>query len=272
MSFVYENYLTQKLYVILNDFKNTYPDDDVFQNMSIQISTEQAFFKEKSLKPETIYIIIKYLQSSIEFKQKTQPIQLFALSEANSLDHVKMILDKFSEDNNWRLESVTENNSTTYIKQQYSNPVVISNFNEVSYGYRSVVYVSGTLFYLPKVLDIKNVKITIGNTVYDIEPLNFQINYSMTGNTQQIAGNNIAQTVKSVATVSISMTLPLYDVGYVTTISSIMNGTTTGNTTFNIKYNLGESQTAESFDMKLISCSFTNAPNQIPGLQLGFMR
>lgn len=81
MNWSYENYLLQKLEIIKNREQI---------GLEIRISNEQAFAKEKQLKPNTIYVIVKYLSNSISYEAITQPIQLFVLTEQNSLEQTNI--------------------------------------------------------------------------------------------------------------------------------------------------------------------------------------
>lgn len=264
MSFNYENYLLEKLSVINNQLRE---QDDAF-NLHIEVANEQAFSKNKTFKPDTIYVVIKKLTSTITYESETQPIQLIVLCEQNNIDRTLTLFNTFAEQENWK----QFNDDTTYIKQQYSKPVVVSNFNEIGYGYRSVVYLSGTLYILNNVLDIKSVRIECGNSAVDIQPLNFTLSYAMSGNTQQNRDELLASTVKQIATLSIGFTIPFTQNGIVEKILNIANGETSGNTTFAIKYKIGSSNTYITHNMKLTSANITTAPNAVPGLQLSFMR
>lgn len=265
MSFNYENYLIRELSVI----KNQLDEGNAFM---LLIANEQAFTKQKNFDPNTIYIIIKQLASSMEYNATTTPIQLLALCEQNNMEFTQELLTTFTETYNWKAHT----ESGTYIKEQYAKPVVLSNFNEVGYGYRSVLYVSGTILTMDNVLDIKDLKI---NSV-DIQPLSFNISYGMSGNTQQLFGaTTLAQTIGSVSTLSIGMTIPLVSNNVTTTILSIISGQTSKNTDFSMSFYVGSTSffgltgtTPNTLAFKLQSVSITTAPNQVPALQLAFIR
>lgn len=254
MNLNYELYLTEKLNIIKNT--NEYKID-------LEISTEQAFAKVKTFKPNTVYVVIKYLSSEFSYNLLTQPIQILAIAEQNQIDITRAIFEEFTNTWNWK----TIDSGTTYAKQQYSTPVVLSNFNEVGFGYRSVVYVSGTLQIMENVNDIEEIEIDYVN----YKPLSFSISYQMTGNTQAVGDSRLAVTEKNMATLTVSMAIPLLDNDLCNKCLEIINGTRSGNESFwfwigfisgiDIQYNL-----------KLVSCQILTAPNQAPSLQLAFMR
>lgn len=261
MKYDFETYLLGRL----EHIKDTLTG---FEDVQIFISEEQNFAKMDELTPDSIYIVIKYLSSSIEYYAETMPIQILVLSEQNSMEKAQMLMSKFTETYNW---NVIEENST-YIKQQYNSPVVLNNYVEVGYGYRSVLYVTGTLFIMENLVDVKDVYID-GYGPY--KPLSFNISYSMSTNTQQLPNKYLATSVKTVSTFSIAMAIPMVHldedreyIDLVDRVLSILNDTHDGNESFIITFTLGVSF---SKTMRLISAQIMTAPNQIPSLQLGFM-
>jgi len=261
MKYDFETYLLGRL----EHIKDTLTG---FEDVQIFISEEQNFAKMDELTPDSIYIVIKYLSSSIEYYAETMPIQILVLSEQNSMEKAQMLMSKFTETYNWNV--IEENN--TYIKQQYNSPVVLNNYVEVGYGYRSVLYVTGTLFIMENLVDVKDVYID-GYGPY--KPLSFNISYSMSTNTQQLPNKYLATSVKTVSTFSIAMAIPMVHldedreyIDLVDRVLSILNDTHDGNESFTIAFTLGVSF---SKTMRLISAQIMTAPNQIPSLQLGFM-
>ena len=259
MNFNYEAYILSKLSEIQTD--------QGLSNFNFEIETEQAFIKRRTLEPDTIYIIIKYLADTKQIGAKVQPIQLLILSEQDSLDVSKLIFDKFAQDYNWKVVI----DGSDYIKQQYSQPVVLANFNPVAYGYRSVMYVSTTLYVMENYTDITD--LTVDSI--SIEAIDFSLQYSMSTNTQQQAGNNISTSVKNASTVAISMTIPAVYPNLIKKIRNTVTGTDTGNYSYPISFKMkvdGDTGTDSdiSYNMKLTSAILITAPNQVPSWKLGF--
>lgn len=182
--FDFENYLRQEL-----------------KSDKIIVLEEQMFAKHEEFEPEKIYVVTKYLTSSIEYGAETQPVQILILSEQNGLQEAKDLFDTFTQTHNW----LASNFNGTFVKQQYTSPVVMSNFNEVSYGYRSVLYVSATLYIMNNVADVEYLALK----GVPIKPLNFTWSYTMTGNTQPIGNELIASTVKNIATFQCTLSIPI---------------------------------------------------------------
>ena len=183
MSFNYENFLLDNL-----------------GSDKVVVLQEQMFAKHGELDPDKIYIITKMLTSTITYGAETQPYQLLILSQQDKVKETQQLFDEFTVKYNFFAEIV----DGTFVKHQYSSPVVMSNFNEAAYGYRSVLYVSASLVIMEDIIDIENLKID-GALV---TPINFTFQYSMTGNTQPINGETIASTVKNMATFNCTMNLP----------------------------------------------------------------
>lgn len=254
MNFHYEDYLAEKLSLLqaemeLSDFK-------------FFVEEEQMFVKHGGiLEEKAIYCVVKYMSSTLEIGSKTQPIQVIILTEQDSLSVAKAIFDKFAADYNWKVES----SQGEFVKQQHSTPVVLSNFNEAAYGYRSVMYMSSTLYITENIADVTELKVD-GE---DVTPVTFSLNYSMTPNSQQMSDRPISQSVKSVSSLSIAMVIPCLRSAFLYKITDIMSEEVFGNENFYFSFKIGGVEFSNR--MKLISAQMISAPNQIPSLQLGFM-
>lgn len=255
MKWDFETFLTEQLNIINNEKG---------YGLNFEISNEQAFAKLKSFDPNTIYIIIKYLGSSIEYDIETQPIQIMCIAEQNSLDLSRDILDTYAKKFNWSVKLDLE--TGFYLKQEYSSPVVLSNFNSVGYGYRSVIYLTATFYMMENVIDLEELEIDEGH----YKPLSFSLTYQMAGNTQPVGDEYLSKTVKNSSTLSISMTVQMLNNDFVNKVLQIANGDLSGNTEFDFSFYIGDN--LFSAGLKLISLAFATAPNNVPTIQLGFMR
>lgn len=252
-------------------------DTGVGDEYNFEVCTEQMFVKKTTLDPNTVYVIIKYLSSTNTLNAVTQPIQLLISCEQNQIQISQIVFGKLVEQHNF--ESIVSDG--TYVKQDYREPVVLSNFNEVSYGYRTIMYISATLFIMENVIDVKDFKIKIGdNDAENVKPISFNIAYSMTPNTQPIPPAKIATSVKSLATFSITFAVPMIEYNFLETITKIMSGDTSGNTDFKVSFLLGTKENSTvtfgtefvNVPMKLVSAQITTAINEVPGIQIALMR
>lgn len=281
MTWNYENWLNTTLVSLKSDLGLT--------SYNIEVATEQAFIKKTTFTPNTIYVVIKFLTSSITFEATTQPVQFIIISEENSMDATRILFNAFAQRYNWFFDGPYDN---VYVKHQYSTPAVLSNFNEIGYGYRSTLYISATLYIMENVMEVRDLLIDH----HEVKPLAFNMAYAMTGNTQPVGGNRLASTTKSVATLSIAMTVPLTDTELVNNVVNITNGSSTGNKSFDFNFSVGDINIGRyhsdvyaddvlvyadgvkvvvdegsELNMKLVSAEITTSPQQVPGLQLGFM-
>lgn len=270
MKFNYNLVLRNKLYELQNILG--------ISEFNFEVDSEQAFLRQKELLPNTIYVLTKDLQNDNSIGVETQPVQILILSEQNSLDVAKAFFGEFAKKYNFEAfsQTYTENDviHNVWVKQQYSDPVVLSNFNNIDFGYRSVLYISATLFVMYDVVDVSN--LTINDE--SLRALNFSISYSMSTNTQQLTTEAISSSVKTVSTFAVTMTIPMINGEFVKDVLDILDEESDGNDSFDVSFDfrVGEEEsglvTNISKPMKLISAQIITAPDQVPSLQIGFIK
>lgn len=287
MNYDYNNLIREQVYSLKESLGLQY---------EIEVDEEQAFLKKKDLNPNTIYVLTKDLQNDLEIGVNTQPVQILILSEQDSLDIAKSFFSEYAKRYNFNASSISylDNTQTLryiFIKQQYAEPVVLSNFNTVDYGYRSVLYMSSTLFIMDNVVDLHDLKIGVYNdgitgiTYGNYKALSWNMSYSMTPNTQQTAGTTefISKSVKSVSSLAITITMPVIESDLVNKALSIMaeNDTSPNDLADDLSYGGNENiyfdfylgtYHYEDLKMKLVSIEYGAAVNNIPSIRLGFMK
>ena len=283
MIYDYNETLRQQLHNLQNTLGLT--------EVSFEVDSEQAFIKNKDLDPNTIYVLTRNLQNDNSIGVDTQPVQILILTEQNSLDIANAFFTEFAKKYNFEASSstYTENgvSHSIWVKQQYSDPVVLSNFNTVDYGYRSVLYMAANLYIMYDIADLNypNIdgNIKIDSVAYKV--LTFDLSYSMTPNTQQLstAGEYISKSIKSISTLAITITIPTVSSALITKVLAIMNETDTtttdlsdstsygGNENFLFDFYIGTTH-FESKKLKLTTAEFGAAVNNIPAIRLGFMK
>ena len=279
MNWNYKDFLTEKLNLIKN--ANTYQLGDKSvdgSKINLVVCEEQVFAKQRSFLPNTIYVVIKYLQSTIQFYTETMPIQIMITSEQNQLHIAQAIANEFALTYNWYKQDLEINNQNVFVKHQYTSPIVASNFMDVGSGYRSVIYFTGTIFEMDNYVDVS--EITIDNVEYEV--IGYSDSYSMTGNTQPVGNSRLATTEKSMATLTLGFDIPMLNNDLIKKVFAIRQGKISGNTEFAIKttFNFPDNdKTYQNQDIsgltlnyKMISSQIITAPNQVPSLRLSFMR
>ena len=265
MGFDYKEYLYSKINKIVSDLKE---EEKISPDFDFIVAEEQDFIDNKK-ESSKVYVVFKRLSSELTYGVITQSYNIYLMSEQDQLEDSKLVGDVFSEENNY----TATYSSGLFIKHVYPKPVVLSNFNEVGYGYRSVLYISASLIILEGILLLKSSgngeinKITIDNNIIDV--IGFNMNYSMTPDTQQFTTGELATSEKSTAGLSISFAVSLQDTEFNNKVLNIMTGYTEGNTSFLVSFFIGS--VSFSYNMKLISAQLDDAPNQAPGLKIGLM-
>lgn len=240
-----------------------------FDNYNIEVFNEVDYTTKESLEPNTISVLIKYLQDSKLFTATAQPIQILILGEENSLQAANSIFTRFEE--LYNLSVINNLFTNTYIKQEYTNPVVLSNFNVVGIGYRSVLYISATLFILEGVIDLTDLQLynAAKEEYEDINAIATSLGYSMTPDTQAFSTEKIAISTKSVSTMAFTVSVPCVKSEITDRALKIMNKVSSGNEVFSFKFNIGDISFTQDF--KLLGCDFVSAVNQIPSISLRFI-
>lgn len=127
------------LHTISNQLADIINNDyDYYNGYPIEVVDEQLFNKIEKNIPGKIYIVIKFLEATLNFGQIVFPITIQAMSEQDKLDVCYTLLFEFA--NKYNLKWTDDKQ----IGQFYNAPYVLSNFNEVFEGFRSLLYVSGT--------------------------------------------------------------------------------------------------------------------------------
>ena len=127
------------LHTISNQLADIINNDyDYYCDYSIEVTDEQQFSKIELNSSNKIYIVVKFLEASLNFGQIVFPITIQAMSEQDKLDVCYTLLFEFANKYNLRWSKDKK------VGQFYSAPSVLSNFNEVFEGFRSLLYMSGT--------------------------------------------------------------------------------------------------------------------------------
>jgi len=229
------------------------------------VDSEQAFMKRKDLTPGTVFALVRELTDEIQIGVRIRPVQVLILSEQNGLEEAKAFFSAYAREFNW--ESYEGFGDGVFVKQQWTDPVVLSNFNAVDYGYRSVLYCNATFYVMENVCDLRN--LTIDDE--SVRALTFGMAYGMTPNSQQLKGEYIAKSVKSVSSLSITLSVPMTESSLLDKVNGIMAETLNGNEDFLLSFSLG-STTFANLKMKLTMADFSASIADVPAMRLGFTK
>ena len=233
-----------------------------FKDYNIEVYNEQDYAKNRSIKAKTMTVIVKFLSSTMVFNVKTQPIQMLVITEENSISVANTILTSFAERYNFKVEI----DGSTYVKHMYATPAVLSNFNLIGIGLRTVLYVNTTLFILEDVMDITDLEVD-GEK---IDAISATIGYTMTGDSQPF-DSGYAKTEKSFATFVMTVNVSCTKNAFTEKCVKIMNQSSEekGNEDFVFNFKVGEIP-FNNFVMKLVGATLSTAINNVPALQMSF--
>lgn len=116
-------------------------DYEYYRNFNIILSREQQFIKSNKRQANAIYIVVKFITPNFNFGQVVQPVVINAVSEQNKLEACQRLLSEYAA--KYHYGDIIEVDGDL-IKQTYTGPAIMSNFNEFWEGYRSLLYMSGT--------------------------------------------------------------------------------------------------------------------------------
>lgn len=126
------NEIKTELYDIINN-------DSFYANNDFLITLEQQFIKTRQMQPNRIYIVVKISSASVNYGQTILPVSIQVISEQNKIFVAqKLLFDFVSKYNLARSDDQTT-------QQIWESPTVSTNFEQMFEGFRSVLYVSGTL-------------------------------------------------------------------------------------------------------------------------------
>lgn len=134
----------QVILMIKEGLANVIEKDEMgrYSKLNICISNEQFYIKqrdsEEGLARDTVYMVVKFGSSTVDYGVTVLPLSIIAISEQNHCELCQRLLQDFT---------VTANmgyNNTESIQQFYDSPAVNSNFNEMYDGFRSILTVSGS--------------------------------------------------------------------------------------------------------------------------------
>lgn len=190
-----------------------------YKKYQIELSREQYYVRNTERDPRKIYIVVKFLESDINYNQVTMPINFNIIAEKNKIDVCQRLLLEFAQTYNLRQEK----NGNSIIRQVYSSPTVMTNFIDVQDGLRSLLFMSGT-FLISE--NMNPVKIYVSETEYvddngnreELDYVNFSSTFDIQTDPQAyFNSNNRTITTNKVATFSFSVTV------YNTTTSYLLN-------------------------------------------------
>lgn len=124
-------------------------DPGFYSKYKIILSNEQQYVKESNRDKNNVYIVVKFVPGSLNFGQNLMPININALGEGNKIEVCQRLLLEFAQQFNLSepidIPSNESGDGNRYIvKQIYTQPQVLSNFNASWNEFRSLFFMSGS--------------------------------------------------------------------------------------------------------------------------------
>lgn len=208
-------YIEKMMKIIQDQFLEVMSSDrDFYSRYQIELSNEQQYLKDKKREPNKIYIVVKFMPGSINFGQNIIPVNFNALGEGNKLDVCQRLLLEYAQRYNLgdpinisKTESGDNNNYI--IKQVYTQPQVLSNFNSTWNEFRSLFFMSGTFLIGKNSIPIKEITYFANETDEEgtvIDFINTAWEFSIQLDSQAFYGTDSRTTSKSkIGTLSLSI-------------------------------------------------------------------
>ena len=109
--------------------------DPSFARIELVVENERQFTIEQEMKPNTIYVVIHYGESSVNFGQLILPVNFDIISERNKIELVQKLFLLYTTAYNLKRNG--------NLAQFYSTPVVENAFVEIKNGWRANLSFSG---------------------------------------------------------------------------------------------------------------------------------
>lgn len=244
-------------------------DAEYYNEYSIILSNEQQYIKSKNKDPNKIYIVVKFLNATLNFGQSVLPITMNALGESNKIEACQRLLLEYAQTFNLK------NNADNTIKQTYTSPSSLSNFNTVYDGFRTLFYMSGTFLISKNTNPLESLKFIKDGVNYEIEPISFQDSFDTQPDTQPFYNeNNMTRSVVKVGTYTFVIHLYLTNTELLTQVLSIIARDTTKypqgvNTTFMFEFTYKNGIVYKD-NFKIVNASKQQNIGELPMISLTF--
>lgn len=188
-------------------------DSDFYGQYRIILTNEQQFVKEVDREANAIYLVVKFMSTSVNYGQIVMPITLNAVGEQNHIEVCQHLLLEFAQSYNLKEDITFTQDEITYIvKQIYTSPQVVTNFNEIFAGFRSLFYMSGTFLIGENSLPISSITCTAIDSTeinYELKLLSTAWEWSNQLDSQAYTGTN-SRTVSRAKVSTLTLSVVVY--------------------------------------------------------------
>lgn len=220
----------QVVELLTKQFYLSMREDDELKDLKLSISTEQQFAKIQDKTKNTIYIVIKFLEGTLNYQEKLLPFTLTAISERNKYELCLKLFTLFADKYN-----LTTNNEGT-MTQSYASPVVVSNFVEIYEGWHNVIQMSGMMLVTKNANSFQLSFMKENGEYEEVDTITSTFSFDNTLDTQPFFNsNNITQSKARYGTITINIALYLTDIELINKVLKIAFKQLSNDTTFDFK-------------------------------------
>ena len=246
-------------------------NDDAYNGYSFIIANEQQFEKDKRTnKAKTIYIVLHYLEATIQYGQTILPFTINVLGEENSISICqRLLLDYVLQYN------LKENDDHT-MQQFYTTPSVMNNYEEVYSGFRSLLYLQASFRITENALSVSKVYYKQDDdTYYEIPKIRAVINSSFQLDTQTFFNHkSMAISEGKVKTLTLQITSYLYNFEFYNKIFKLMFGKEENysDNKFTLKVELSNGFTSDDLTFIYNDATSQNSIGELDSVAITFTR
>lgn len=113
-------------------------DENLKDKIDIQVVNEVEYKRNKKKDPNKVYMVVRFAQGNETFAYTSVPFTMVSMGQMNSIELTQLLLMSYVT--KYNLTRVDEYN----LAQSYNTPNIVSNFNLVNEGMRSLFYIAGT--------------------------------------------------------------------------------------------------------------------------------
>lgn len=113
-------------------------DENLKGKIDIQVVNEVEYKRNRNKDPNKVYMVVRFAQGNETFAYTSIPFTMVSMGQMNSVELTQLLLMSYvTKYNLTRVEGMD-------LAQSYNTPNVVSNFNLVNDGMRSLFYIAGT--------------------------------------------------------------------------------------------------------------------------------
>jgi hypothetical protein len=263
------NLLTKEILEIMHS------DEEYYSQFTVILSNEQQFVKTADRKSGNIYIVVKFMEATLNFGQSVLPITISAVSERNKLEACQKLLLELAQAYN-----LTSSDDGT-IKQVFTSPSVLSNFADVDFGFRSLMFMSGTFLISENSNPITSLMASAENFGEEAEAvlvntISINANFDIQLDSQSFTTeSNFTKSVGKIGTFTMNFTVYLQDDEFVNMVMAVVLKDTTSmpdgiNSTFYFDLAFKNGSGFSSTPFKLANCTFQQNIGELPIMSMTF--